>query len=146
MCIKADPNRIYDPPLEIEGEGYKVGLKMGDMFVTQFGRTYHCYNQWYEAQICPSPYLSGYVEHDKIIWEDDGVENEKDYPPYPLGFHIYKNIEDAQCERDNWISIYIDNDCIELSICKVKYRKVVAEGRQDNHECVVAKEVYFVKE
>ena len=54
-------------------------------------------------------------------------------PRYDSGFHIYKYPYPAQYTAKCW-----DN----LVAVRVKFRKVVAKGREADHEVIVAKEMY----
>jgi hypothetical protein len=60
---------------------------------------------------------------------------------YPTGYHLFPSYEEALSYFNVELHHYHRNVIME-----VKYRKVVAIGKQFDKECVVAKEIEFVKE
>jgi len=140
MCLNTITKR-YDPPDPTEKEGYKVGMIVDGMFVTEYDNRYYEFNKWYEASPSKSTRLSGVVQ--------DGILNGGD-TKYPVGFHILPTIEDAQNYK-NWIGTpcsikdSIDRYYHPTKAVKVKYKNAVAEGIK-SQKVVVAQQIMFLEE
>jgi len=103
------------------GVGYKVVVISSNYKKFQF--------LWFRKEKPFNKWIVCYKRPTTKITADDGKQ-------YPAGFHIFKEKKDAI----RYLEPYIDNDIV----VKVYYRRVVAEGYQEDKGCVVAKKMYVV--
>ena len=61
---------------------------------------------------------------------------------YPLGFHAFRRKQDAIKWAESWgMELDLERSCL----ARVKLRKIVAVGTQDETDVIVAKEMYIDK-
>lgn len=99
MCLHA--NIVIQEPTDEIRVGYKVGCVTGEKFVTGDRHATFDFNTW--------------------ITDCNTIQiiNEETEELYPCGFHIFKDLKDAQKYK-----------IPQEIIVKVEYRKVVASGQQ----------------
>jgi hypothetical protein len=141
MCLN-NVDQICDPPEASCGKGWKVGRIDGHAFRALHDQRHYAFNVWHKCSspgftICfgPSKFRSERSPKGIKSNQFDGVGG---CVHYPFGFHIYTS-------RDVAKRMCVTEFGVDHDIITVKFRKVVAKGRETGNEVVVAQEIWFVK-
>jgi hypothetical protein len=123
MCLSTvTSHKKYTGTKNFHPRSYKIGWKIVR------DCTYYCRGLWFGFECKYNQWT-----HD---FDDDVIGHYKS--EYSTGFHIFTNQQDAINLNKEY-----NNDNYNFCVVKVRYRYVVARGKEQNHDCVVAKDIFI---